>query len=59
MEATESDSIAAFHVIARPLDPGELRQSVGFIWESWTRRAKPRTAVSAGASRAVKYVQIA
>lgn len=59
MDATESDSIGAFHVIARPLDLSELRQSVGFVWESWSRRVTPRAAASAGAARPLKYVQIA
>jgi hypothetical protein len=59
MEATESDSIGAFHVIALPLEPGELRQSIGFVWESWSRRAVPRAAASAGAPSPLKYVRIA
>jgi hypothetical protein len=37
--ATELDAIGAFHAIARPLNLGELRQSIGFVWESWCRRA--------------------
>lgn len=59
MEATESDSIGAFHVIGCPLDAGELRQSIGFVWESWSRRVAPRATASAGASSPIKYVRIA
>jgi DNA-binding NtrC family response regulator len=28
----------AFHALALPLDPGEVRQSLGFVWSAWFRR---------------------
>jgi hypothetical protein len=59
MKTTESDAVGAFHAIGRPLDPQELRQSVGFVWESWSRRnVERRHAMSAGAAN-LKYSRIA
>ncbi|MBV8819900.1 MAG: hypothetical protein JO022_16170 [Acidobacteriaceae bacterium] len=40
MLADELVSAGAFHSIPRPLNAGEVKQSLGFVWEAWSR--KPR-----------------
>lgn len=41
--------IEPFHVVSRPLRIEEVRQSVGFVWESWRARSQTHSATSAAA----------
>ena len=43
----DPDEVGAFHVIARPLKIDELRASIGFVWESWSRRNEQNVASAA------------
>jgi DNA-binding NtrC family response regulator len=38
--ADELVAAGAFHSVPRPLHLGELKQSLGFVWEAWSRRAR-------------------
>lgn len=38
--AEELVAAGAFHSLPKPLHIGELKQSLGFIWEAWLRSAR-------------------
>ncbi len=36
---SEASAAGAFHMLSLPLDPGELRQSLGFVWAEKNKRS--------------------
>ena len=41
--ADELIAAGAFHSVPKPLNHGEVKQSIGFAWESWTRARRVKT----------------
>ena len=50
--ADELVAAGAFHSVPRPLHLGELKQSLGFVWEAWSRKPKRVESIQRAASAA-------
>ena len=54
--ADELVAAGAFHSVPKPLQLGELKQSLGFVWEAWLRRGR-RADLRGGPDRKPAFIE--